>query len=175
MNFNQTHCMVVLLLFGLVLNTGCLHSEGEEPVEEPVEESLEEAKEILSKVKERDDSEVERIPFSKFWQAVEREGEKWAGDDFHLVKIESFRVNGHPSFDGSSVVWRAKIIKAESIRESRGEKTYRGKSKYVSMSKIRHVKAPKGLFVAKENRWKKQRHSGLGRCKRVYKQWDSEG
>ena len=137
---NKAIFPIINLIFCLILFSLCGCSEKDTPSD--VSKSLEETEKILKKAGALEKTELKGIPFDKFWKAVKEEGKKWAGKDFYVVKIESFRINGFAAHDGFAAVWRAKILKA-------GEK----KTKYVSFSEIKHIKAPKGLFIGSEDKF----------------------
>ena len=61
--------------------------------------------------------ELKGIPFDEFWEKVQDEGKKWAGDKLYIAKISSGSFRGFDKHDGFSPVWEAHMVKCNEVKE----------------------------------------------------------
>jgi hypothetical protein len=63
--------------------------------------------------------ELKGISFDEFWNKVQDEGKKWAGDKLYIGKISSGTFRGFDKHDGLSPVWEAHMVKCKDVREQK--------------------------------------------------------
>jgi hypothetical protein len=63
--------------------------------------------------------ELKGISFNEFWDKVQDEGKKWAGDKLYISKISSGTFRGFDKHGGLSPIWEAHIIKCNEVQEQK--------------------------------------------------------
>jgi len=102
--------------------------------------------------------ELKGIHFDEFWEKVQDEGKKWAGDKLYIGKISSGSFRGFDKHDGLSPVWEAHMVKCNEIKEwkeyGKTLSMCKGKSMVLRLVESGIIGLEAGLQVKKEGNFR---------------------
>jgi hypothetical protein len=102
--------------------------------------------------------ELKGIAFDEFWEKVQDEGKKWAGNKLYIGKISSGTFRGFDKHNGLSPVWEVHMVKCNEIKEkkeySKTLSTCKGKGMVLRLVESGIIGLEAGLNVKKEGNFR---------------------
>jgi hypothetical protein len=98
--------------------------------------------------------ELKGISFDEFWEKVQDEGKKWAGDKLYIEKVTSGTFRGFDKHDGLSPVWEAYMVKCSEVKEQKESGKVlvicKGKARILRLVESGIIGLDAGLQIKKE-------------------------